>query len=52
MFNKEATRWLRIWFDSQLKFISHINERMRKARTAEIQIKGLTQIYRLVLGLV
>ena len=41
-FNKEATRWLGVWLDSQLKFTSHINERVKRARTAEIQIKGLT----------
>ena len=40
-FNKEAARWLGIWPDSQLKFTLHINEKVRKARTAEIQIKGL-----------
>ena len=51
-FNKEATRWLGIWLDSQLKFTSHINERVRRARTAEIQIKQLTKTYGLVPGLV
>ena len=39
-FNKEATRWLGVWLDSQLKFTSHINERIRRARNAENQIKG------------
>ncbi len=47
-FNKEVTRWLDVWLDSQLKSTSHINERVRKARTAEIQIKGLTKTYGLV----
>ena len=42
-FNKEATRWLDVWLDSQLKFTSHINERVRRARIAEVQIKSLTQ---------
>lgn len=51
-FNKEATQWLGIWLDSQLKFTSHINERVRRARTMEIQIKGLTQSYGLVPELV
>ena len=51
-FNKEATRWLGVWLDSQLKFTSHINERVRRARTAEIQIKGLTKTYGLVASLV
>ena len=52
MFNKEATRWLDIWLDSQLKLTPHINERMRRACTAEIQIKGLTKTHGLVPGLV
>ena len=51
-FNKEATRWLGVWLDGQLKFTSHINERISKARTAEIQIKGLTRTYGLAPGLV
>lgn len=52
MFNKDATRWLGIWLDSQLKFNSRINERVRRARTAELQIKSLTRTYGLVPGLV
>ena len=52
MFNKEATRWLAIWLDSQLKFTFHINERVKRARTAKIQIKGLTKTHGLVPGLV
>ncbi len=51
-FNKEATRWLGIWLDSQLKLTSHINERMKGARIAEIQIRSLTKAYGLVPGLV
>ena len=43
MFNKKATQWLGVWLDSQLKFTAHINERIRRARAAEIQIKGLTK---------
>ncbi len=39
-FDKEATRWLGVWLDSQLKFTSHINERIPRARNAEIQIKA------------
>ena len=35
-FNKEATRWLGVWLDSELKFTSYINERVRRARTAEV----------------
>ncbi len=41
-----------MWLDSQLKITSHINERVRRARVAEIQIKGLTKTYGLVPGLV
>ena len=48
IFNKEATRWLGVWLDSQLEFTAHINERVRRARTAEIQIKSLTKTYGLV----
>ena len=51
-FKKGATQWLGVWLDSQLKFTSHINERVRRARIAEIQIKGLTKTYGLVPGLV
>lgn len=51
-FNKEATRWLGVWLDSQLKSTSHINERVKRAGTAEILIKGLTKTYGLVPGLV
>ena len=51
-FNKEATRWLGIWLDSQLKFTAHVNQKFRAARTAEIQIKGLTRTYGMAPGLV
>lgn len=30
-FNKKTIRWPRIWFDSQLKFIVHINEKLSRA---------------------
>ena len=43
MFNKEATRWLGVWLDSQLKFTSHIIEKIKRACIAEIQIKDLTK---------
>ena len=43
---------VRVWLDSQLKLTSHINERVKRARTAEIQIKGLTKTCGLVPGLV
>lgn len=51
-FNKEATRWLGIWLDSQLKFTAHVNEKFRAARAAEIQIKGLTRMQGLAPGLI
>lgn len=51
-FNKEATRWLGIWLDSQLKFTAHVNEKFQRARTAEIQIKGLTKTYGLTPALI
>ena len=51
-FNKNATRWLGIWLDSQLKFTAHINKRLSKAKTAEIQVKRLTGTYGLAPGLV
>ena len=44
--------WLGIWLDSQLKFTSHINERVIRAQTAKIQIKRLTKSYDLVPSLV
>lgn len=52
MSNKEATRWLGVWPDVELKFTSQINEGMRRARTAKIQIKGLTRTHELVPRLV
>ena len=51
-FNKDATRWLGIWLDSQLKFTAHINERLTKAKTAEIQVKRLSNTYGLASGIV
>lgn len=51
-FNKKATHWLGVWLDSQLKFNLHINKRVQRAQNAEIQIKGLTQLHRLVFRLV
>lgn len=50
--NKEATRWLGNWLNSRPKFASHINERVRRARNAEIRIQGLTQMHGPVPGLV
>ena len=44
--------WLRVWLDSQLKFTSHINKKIRKTQNAEIQIKNLTKMYRLASRLV
>ena len=41
-YNKEATRWLGVWLDSQLSFAAHHNVMMRKARAAQRQLKGLS----------
>ena len=51
-FNKNATRWLGIWLDSQLKFTAHINERLTKAKIAKIQVKRLSSTYGLAPRLV
>ena len=51
-FNKEATCWLGIGLNSQLKFTAHINERLKKAKSVEIQIKQLSATYGLAPGLV
>lgn len=52
LFNKEATHWLGVWLDSQLKFTSHINKKIQKARNAKIQIKSLTKMQGLIPRLV
>ena len=46
-FDKNATRWLEVWLDSHLNFTAHVNGRMKKARAAELKIKGLSKIYEL-----
>ena len=51
-FNKKATRWLGMWFDSRLTFNFHINEKLRKAKTAESRIKGPSKTYGLSSALV
>ena len=51
-FNRDATRWLGIRLDSQLKFTAHISKRMSKAKTAEIQVKRLSGTCGLAPGLV
>ena len=52
LFKKDATRWLAVWLDSHLNFAFHFNERMKKAKTAEARIKGLSKTYGLCPGLV
>ena len=52
LFKKEATRWLGVWLDSHLNFAFHVNERMKKAKAAEAQIKGPSKTYGLCPGLV
>ena len=51
-FNQDATRWLGIWLDSGLNFGSHFRERLKRAKTVEAQIRGLTKIYGLPPALV
>ena len=51
-FNKEATQWLEIWLDNQLKFTIHINKKCRAARAVKIKIKRLTQMQSLAPGLI
>ena len=51
-FNQEATRWLGMWLDSHLNFGSHFRERLKRAKTAEARIRGLSKTYGLPPGLV
>lgn len=51
-FNDKATRWLGVWLDSGLTFVTHIKERVKKAQAAEARIKGLTRTYGLPPGLI
>ena len=41
-FNKEATRWLGIWLDSQLSLKEHHAGRMKKGKQAMARIRRLT----------
>ena len=52
LFKRDAVRWFGVWLDSHLNFAFHVNERMKKAKAAEAQIKGLSKTYRLCPGLV
>ena len=51
-FKKEATQWLRIWLDSKPNLTFHVNKRLKKAKIAEAQIKGLNKTCGLCPGLV
>ena len=51
-FNDSATRWLRVWLDSRLTFVTHIRKRVKKEQAAEVRIKSLSRTYRLIPGLV
>ena len=51
-FNQEATRWLGIWLDSHLNFRPHFRERLKRAKTAEARIRGLSKTYGLPPALV
>ena len=41
-FNKEATRWLRIWLDSQLTLGTHHNTRLQNGKRAMTRLQRLT----------
>ena len=41
-----------MWLDSRLTFGPHVSERLRKAKTAENRIRGLSKIYGLPPALV
>jgi len=41
-FNKEATRWLGVWLDSQLTLKEHHATRLKNRRNALIQLRRLT----------
>ena len=51
-FKKEATQWMAIWLDSKLNFNFYVNKRLKKAKTAEAQIKSLNKTYGFCLELV
>lgn len=51
-FNNKPTRWLGIWLDNWLTFITHINKRLKKPHISETRIRRLTKSYGLFLGLV
>lgn len=44
-FNKKAIQRLCIWFDSQLTFNTHVNEKLKIAKIAKSRITGLSQTY-------
>ena len=41
-----------MWLDSRLNFSSHFSERLKRAKTAEVRIRGLSKTYRLPPALV
>ncbi len=43
---------MEIWLDSKLNFTFHVIKRLKKAKAAEAQIKGLNKTYDLCPGLV
>ena len=47
-FNKEATMWLGVWMDVYLMLKEHHRQCMKKAWAAEVRLRTLTMIYRLV----
>jgi len=40
-FNKQATRWLGVWFDSQLTLKEHHDVRIKEARNAQNRLRRL-----------
>lgn len=51
-FNKNITRWLGTWFNSQLRFTAYVNKRLTKAKIPKIKVKRLNGTHELTLGLV
>lgn len=52
LFKRDATRWLGVWPDSNLHIAFHVNERTKKAKAVEAQMRRLSKTYRQCPGLV
>lgn len=44
-FKKKTTQWLGVWLDNNLNFAFYVNKKIKKAKAAKAQIKGLSEIY-------